>query len=69
MATIEPKKVILKNSTELLVRSLNREDAVAAIAYINQISKESSNLTFSPGEFSPSVEEEASFFEIIQQDA
>ncbi len=56
----------LKNNLQLTLRSAKPEDAEALLAYLEQVSGESENITFGPGEFAMSVEEERTF---LQQSA
>lgn len=60
---MEMKRVQLPNGQELHIREAKPEDALAILAYIDQISEETDYLTFGPGEFVISVEEEARFIE------
>ncbi len=57
------KQVQLKNVQELIIRQALPEDALEIIAYIEQISAETENLTFGPGEFGISEEQEVKFIE------
>ena len=49
---------ILKNGAELIVREGAPTDATACLAFIEKVSAQSTFLTFGPGEFGLSVEEE-----------
>ena len=58
--------VLLKNNFTLTLRHAEPDDAAQLINYLNQVSGESENITFGPGEFGMSAEEERSF---LQQNA
>ena len=59
------KRVRLKNGRELIIRKAEPNDALDILAYIHQVSGESDYLTFGPGEFGLSQEEEAKFIETV----
>lgn len=50
--------IMLKNDLSLILRRAEPDDAERVLAYVNQIAGESENVTFGPGEFELSVEEE-----------
>lgn len=50
---------ILKNGQILEIRPLTAEDAPAMVKYMAQVSGESDNLTYGPGDFTLTEEEEA----------
>ncbi|HET9918424.1 MAG TPA: GNAT family protein [Ktedonobacteraceae bacterium] len=56
--------IMLKNNLQLTLRRAEPDDAARLLAYLNQIAGESENVTFGPGEFELSVEEERA---ILQQ--
>src|SRR3984893_15094036 len=51
----------LKNNLWLTLRRAEAKDAEKVLAYLNQVAGESENITFGPGEFELSVEEERAF--------
>jgi RimJ/RimL family protein N-acetyltransferase len=51
----------LKNNIQLTLRPAEQDDAERLLVYVNQIAGESENITFGPGEFTMSVEEERAF--------
>jgi len=53
----------LKNNLQLTLRCAEPGDAEQLLAYVNQIAGESENITFGPGEFGLSVEEERVFLQ------
>lgn len=55
--------VMLKNNLQLTLRDAEPGDAEQLLVYINQVSGESENITFGPGEFGLSVEEERAFLQ------
>lgn len=55
------KHIVLKNNLTLTLRHAKPDDAQQLINYLNQVSGESENITFGPGEFGMSVEEERTF--------
>lgn len=59
------KRVRLKNGRELIIRKAEPNDALDILAYIHQVSGESDYLTFGPGEFGLSQEEEAELIETV----
>lgn len=61
-----PQHILLKNNMTLTLRHAEPDDAQQLVNYINQVSGESENITFGPGEFGLSVEEERAF---LQQNA
>jgi len=56
-----PQHTLLKNRLQLVLRRAEPRDAEQLLAYINQVAGESENLTFGPGEFGLSVQEERAF--------
>lgn len=58
--------ILLKNNLQLTLREARPEDAERLLDYIEQIAGESENITFGPGEFGLSVEEERKY---LQQSA
>ena len=56
----------LKNNLWLTLRRAEPKDAEKVLAFLNQVAGESENITFGPGEFELSVEEERAF---LQQSA
>lgn len=55
--------VTLKNNLQFTLRHAKPEDAEALLAYLERVSGESENITFGPGEFGMSVEEEHAFLQ------
>ncbi|GCE21231.1 GNAT family N-acetyltransferase [Dictyobacter kobayashii] len=53
--------ILLKNNLQLILRPARPEDAEPLLAFVEQIAGESENITFGPGEFGMSVEEERAF--------
>ncbi|HKM42597.1 MAG TPA: GNAT family protein [Limnochordia bacterium] len=60
------KEVQLHNGQKLIIRKATPDDASHIIAYIDQISRETDYLTFGPGEFGISVDQEIAFIESVQ---
>src|ERR1022692_2680473 len=58
--------IVLKNNLQLTLRPAQPSDAENLLVYFEQVSGESDNITFGPGEFGLSVQEER---EILQQHA
>jgi hypothetical protein len=56
-----PQQQLLKNDLKLTLRIAEPRDSEPLLAYINQVAGESENLTFGPGEFELSVQEERGF--------
>lgn len=52
------QRVTLKNNLHLTLRHAESQDAERVLAFVHQIAGESENVTFGPGEFELSVEEE-----------
>jgi RimJ/RimL family protein N-acetyltransferase len=52
---------LMKNNLWLTLRRAEPRDAEKVLAYLNQVAGESENITFGPGEFELSVEEERAF--------
>jgi RimJ/RimL family protein N-acetyltransferase len=59
----EPQHTLLKDDLQLTLRQAEPRDAEQLLAYIDQVAGESENLTFDPGEFELSVEEERTFLQ------
>lgn len=57
------KKLITKTGHEILIQEALREDATPLLEYIHQISEESDFLTFGPGEFTMTLEQEEAYLE------
>ncbi|MGE5678708.1 MAG: GNAT family N-acetyltransferase [Pseudomonadota bacterium] len=57
------KTLKLKNGETIEIRRAVKEDGKALLEYVECISGESDNLTFGPGEFKATVEQEESFLE------
>jgi RimJ/RimL family protein N-acetyltransferase len=55
--------ILLKNNLQLTLRRAEPGDAEQILAFINQVAGESENITFGPGEFKMSVEEERAFLQ------
>src|SRR5690242_8725389 len=53
-----PQHILLKNQLLLTLRPAEPKDAEQVIAYVEQVAGESENLTFGPGEFGISLEQE-----------
>nr|NLJ01914.1 GNAT family N-acetyltransferase [Bacillota bacterium] len=63
------KQFRLHNGEELTIRRAKPEDAPDIVAFIEQISAETDYLTFGPGEFGITAEQEAQFIEsVIESD-
>jgi RimJ/RimL family protein N-acetyltransferase len=61
MSTLEPRTYELTNGHVLVIREAAVEDARAILEYVEHISGESDFLSFGPGEFELTVEEEEDF--------
>lgn len=61
-----PQYLMLKNDFHLTLRRAEARDAEQLLGFIDQVASESENITFGPGEFGLSVEEERAF---LQQNA
>lgn len=57
---MEPQSHIIKNGQVLIIRAAEVQDAQAILNYVEAISGESNFLTFGPGEFEHSIEDEES---------
>jgi RimJ/RimL family protein N-acetyltransferase len=55
---------LLKNGRLLVLREAEPRDAENILAYIEQVAGESENLTFGPGEFELTVEQERAFLQM-----
>jgi RimJ/RimL family protein N-acetyltransferase len=64
--TALPHSLMLKNDVHLTLRRAGPRDAERLLGFIEQVAGESENITFGPGEFGLSVEEERAF---LQQNA
>ncbi|QEE18087.1 N-acetyltransferase family protein [Promethearchaeum syntrophicum] len=62
------KNITLKSGLELEIRIPTVEDAQAVLNFIDIISGESDNLTFGPGEFDISLEQEKNYFSKLKDD-
>ena len=56
---------LLKDNLQLTLRQAVPDDAENLLAYLNQVAGESENLTFGPGEFEKSLEEERDYLQQI----
>ncbi len=54
---------LLKNHLRLTLRRAEPHDAEQVLAFVDQVAGESENITFGPGEFEMSVEEERAFLQ------
>ncbi|WP_184311737.1 GNAT family N-acetyltransferase [Anaerosolibacter carboniphilus] len=62
------RKVLkLKNGQSMILREAVPEDAEAMITFVNQVAGESDNLTFGPGEFAVTLDQEKSILAEFQQ--
>ena len=66
---MEPRTFKLKDGEILCIREATSDDASSLLMLIDQVSTESDYLTFSPGEFEHSKNEEAEFFEAQKNSA
>lgn len=57
------QKEIIVNNEKIIIRRTNKSDAKALIEYLNVIGGESDFLTFGPGQFHLTVEQEEEFIE------
>jgi RimJ/RimL family protein N-acetyltransferase len=64
---MEEKELILRSGTRLTLREARRSDAAALLEYLEAVSAETDYLTFGPGEFNLSVEEEETYLEKCQK--
>ncbi len=55
---IKPQNHKLKNNENILIREASPDDAKEMLIYVDQISGESDNLTFGPGEFKITLDKE-----------
>src|ERR1035438_5115414 len=60
------QSIALKNNLQLTLRPAQPSDAEKLLVYFEQVSGESDNITFGPGEFGLSVQEER---EVLRQHA
>ena len=61
------QSLTLKNGLQLIIREAEKKDAASIIDYVNTIAGESENITFGPGEFKMTVEEEEKFIDYLQE--
>lgn len=59
----EPKKVTLKNGSELIIRRPEPDDALQLLEYLNTVGGESDNLLFGEGDLKLTEEQERTFIE------
>lgn len=62
------KSITLKSGLQLEIRSPRVEDAQPVLNFIDIISHESDNLTFGPGEFEITLEQEKNYFSHLKDD-
>jgi RimJ/RimL family protein N-acetyltransferase len=67
MAKFGPVETQLKSGEILLIREATGDDASDLLSYVEAISGESDNLTFGPGEFDITLEQEAQFLAGLQK--
>jgi RimJ/RimL family protein N-acetyltransferase len=67
LSIIKPRSFVLKNGQTLFVQSAQMCDATALISYLNQVGRESDNLTFGANELDASVKEEEYFIYSMAQ--
>jgi len=60
---IMEKRYKLINGDEYLLREIEIKDAAMLIKYVKIIIEDTNNLTFSPGEFNPTIEQETNYIE------
>ncbi len=53
----------LKDGSVYILREIELKDARPMLVFLDHVASESDNLTFGPGEFTPTVEEEESFIQ------
>ncbi len=58
-----PKNIKLRNDQILIIREAEKKDAPQVLEYVNKIAGETDYLTFGPGEFNLSIEQEEEFIE------
>lgn len=61
--TALPHDLIVKNGVQLTLRYAEARDAEKLLSFVNQVAGESENITFGPGEFGLSIEEERAFLQ------
>ncbi len=64
----EPKKIKLKNGSEITIRRPQPDDAVQLLKYLDKVSGESDNLLIGEGELSLTEEQEKRFVENANKD-
>ncbi|HIF93816.1 MAG TPA: hypothetical protein EYQ60_11940 [Myxococcales bacterium] len=67
MPSIIPRIHPLPNGGDLVIREATREDAAALLPHVEAVSGESPFLTFGPGEFELTVDQEADFLAQTRQ--
>ena len=60
------QEITLQNGTKLIIRPAVPADGAAIIDYLNVIAGESDNITFGPGDFGKSIEQEQAFLKNLQ---
>jgi RimJ/RimL family protein N-acetyltransferase len=63
---IESRQYELKSGVRLIVRQAEVDDAVARLAFLEHMSRETDFVSFGPGEFGKSPAEEAKFIQLCQ---
>ena len=64
-----PQHVMLKNDLRLTLRRAEPDDAEHLLIFLNQVAGESENITFGPGEFELTVEQERVFLQQVAASA
>ncbi len=64
---MDEKGLTLRNGVRLTLREAKRSDAAVLLEYLAAVSAETDYLTFGPGEFNLSVEEEEAYLEKCQK--
>ncbi len=67
MADLFPRHLSTKTGKPLLIREAEKQDAPALLNYVQTVAGETDFLTFGPGEFNLSVEDEETFIENSRQ--
>ena len=62
------KSITLKSGLQLEIRVPNVDDAQPVLNFIDIVSHESDNLTFGPGEFGITLEQEKNYFSKLKED-
>ncbi|MBN2154682.1 MAG: GNAT family N-acetyltransferase [Candidatus Lokiarchaeota archaeon] len=68
MATFPSRKITLKNNKLLTIRSPELKDAQTLVEYVNQVSTESENLSFGPGDNPFTKEAEIQYINSLTSD-